>query len=91
MKTKLPKSINTVRAAKILLKKLHTNGESFHPEDDANDLVGDIFTTKEGDQLNKLMEDIYLLPGNDGRHNNLAFDPCDYLDKVQSIGPRRTL
>lgn len=40
-------------------------------------LVGDMFTKEEGQQLNKLMSDIYMLPENG--NNTLAFDPCEYL------------
>lgn len=80
MKTKLPAEIKTIKEAEKLLTDLYRNGESYHPEDDANKLSGDPFTMKEGKLLNKLMGDIYMLPGNDGRHGEpLAFDPCEFL------------
>jgi len=80
MKTQLPASINSVSEAKELLKALFDNGESFHPEDDARDLSGDIFTKKEGVLLNKLMGDIYKLEQvNKDGNNKYEFDPCDYL------------
>lgn len=87
MKTSLPKEITTIDEAKVFLTDLHKNGESFHPEDDATDLHGDPFTKEEGEQLNKLMDDIYNLKGNDGKHDNsIAFCPCGFLldlDKPQ--------
>jgi hypothetical protein len=80
MKTILPEKISTIKEAKDFLTELHKNGESFHPEDDANDLVGDPFTKEEGDKLNQLMADIYNLPGNDGFHDGrILFCPCEHL------------
>ena len=79
MKTTLPEEITTINEAKQLLTALHNNGEAFHPEDDANDLCGDPFTIDEGNQLNKLMADIYSLPGNENYPNDLAFDPCGFF------------
>lgn len=80
MKTKLPISIKTVEEAIAFLTALHTNGEQYHPEDNAHDILWTTpVTICDENQLNALMEDIYNLPGNDGRHNDLAFDPCEYL------------
>jgi ferredoxin-thioredoxin reductase catalytic subunit len=87
MKTVLPHDIKTVAAAKLLLSTLHKNGESFHPEDDATKLVGDIFTKDEGKHLNRLMCDIYNLPGNDGRHKDMLFCPCQYLNDLIAGDP----
>ena len=78
MKTILPTGITTIEEAKRLLTDLLNNGESFHPEDDASDLVGDPFTAEEATQLNKLMEDIYNLKGNES-HHKMIFDPCGFL------------
>lgn len=89
MKTPLPKEIKTVEQAKEFLKSLHENGEDYHPEDDAFEVVWnmpeqDTPNEQERDQLNKLMEDIYNLPGNDGGHDNsIAFDPCSYLLELE--------
>jgi hypothetical protein len=93
MKTKLPDQIKTVKEAEAFLTDLLINNESYHPEDDANDIdwctienENDIPTKAECDQLNKLMDDIYDLPENTyGRkYVDLGFDPCgfilDYLD-----------
>lgn len=59
------------------------NSEAFHPEDDAHDILWDLEnvpTYEECEQLNKLMDDIYNLPGNDGKHDNsIAFCPCGFL------------
>lgn len=87
MKTKLPERISTIDEAKVFLTELYNNGESFHPEDDANDIaweIGDeIPTHKEAEKLNELMEDIYNLPGNDGRHcGAMVFDPCEFILKL---------
>lgn len=80
MKTNINITINTVEEAKAFLTELYNNGESYHPEDDANELVGDPFTKEEGLKLNELMESIYNLKGNDGRHSDpMIFDPCEYL------------
>ena len=87
MKTTLPAKISTVKEAKIFLFDLHENSESFHPEDDAHTIVWDDIprqedepTHDEAEQLNKLMADIYNLPGNDGRHSGeMIFDPCQFL------------
>ncbi len=81
MKTKLPVAITTVDEAKAFLSELYKNDESYHPEDDANDIEwdGDNPPTKqECDQMNKLMDDIYSLKGQEG---NLAkvFCPCEFL------------
>ena len=80
MKTKLPKKISTIEEAKSFLISLHENGETFHPEDDATALSGNLFTKAEGEHLNRLMADIYNLPGNDGRHDDsIAFCPCAFI------------
>lgn len=82
MKTILPVAIKTIAQAKKLLTDLYNNNEYFHPEDDAHDIVWGTceepsFEDKE--QLNTLMGQIYLLKGNDGRHDKLKFCPCGYL------------
>ena len=83
MKTILPEAIKTIAQAKDFLSDLVRNGEMYHPEDDAHDIdwqTCETPTAQECDQLNKLMDDIYDLPGNDGRHcEGIAFDPCEYL------------
>lgn len=77
--------IATVEEAKAFLKALHTNGESYHPEDDASTIINGhaqtlvsvpcpqelLFSPEEAAVLNHIMNDIYRLPGN--------FDPCAYL------------
>jgi hypothetical protein len=86
MKTVLPIKISTVDEAKELLTNLYNNDETFHPEDDAttvgNTLNGDwkpLFTKEEGEHLNELMGQIYLLDGNNGNHATPLFDPCEFL------------
>lgn len=80
MKTTLPVSITSVTEAKAFLTELYKNNESFHPEDDANDIEWNELprdqwpTSDECDQLNRLMDAIYAL-------NEVpeTFDPCDFL------------
>ncbi len=84
MLTKLPPAIYNVHQAKALLAELHRNRESFHPQDDATDINWNLPddqqpTIAEGQLLNKLMEEIYNLPGNKGHRTKLLFDPCKYL------------
>lgn len=81
MKTNLPTKINTIDQAKHLLDELVKNGDSYHPEDRAIFIIGPGFnaTTQEREQLDNLMTDIYILPGN--------FDPCSY---IMSIDPTYT-
>lgn len=82
--TKLPAEIKTIEAARAFLSELNKNGEAYHPEDDAHEV--DFLnldedsrpTDHERDQLNKLMADIYALPGNENPPH-LTFDPCQYL------------
>lgn len=75
MLTKLPTEITNIERAKSFLSDLHNNGEAYHPEDDAHDIVWHVKpehcpTPEECDQLNKLMDQIYQLDG---------FDACEYL------------
>lgn len=81
MKTQLPNSITTIAEAKVFLKELHDNNETYHPEDDATEIYWQTTEVSQAEtqQLNKLMSEIYILPGNEGRHHDLEFDPCEYL------------
>lgn len=81
MKTTLPQAIETIEQAKAFLTDLYNNNEIYHPEDDAHDIVWETVnpTEQEREQLNKLMEDIYNLDGNNGNHYKPKFDPCDFL------------
>lgn len=85
MLTNLPIAITTIDEAKAFLTELHANGESYHPEDDAQSIEWNLPTPQKPsslycDHLNDLMRQIYALPGNDGRHvEPLAFDPCLFL------------
>lgn len=85
MKTTLPASITTVDEAKAFLRALHSNGEAFHPDDDAHEVHNGrtdrkLFTHEEAIQINKLRDDIYALPGNAGvAASDMAFDPCAFL------------
>lgn len=79
MTTLLPESIATIEQAQKFLTDLYNNGESYHPEDSAHDLVNDLFTPAECDKLDLLFIDIYNLNGNNGNHANPVFDPCEFL------------
>lgn len=61
MKTSLPDSIATVETAKEFLKNLKENGELFHPDDNAHDIIWSCEppTYEECERLNKLMGEIY--------------------------------
>jgi len=81
-KTTLPEAINTIPEAKKFLRELYNNGESYHPEDDAKDILWISCgqpTTRQATKLNKLMDDIYNLEGNDGNHATPIFCPCGFL------------
>lgn len=84
MKTSLPAKIETIEQAKAFLSELIKNKEDFHPEDDALEVdfsgiaPGEQPTFDECRQLNKLMGDIYKLPGNENPQN-MAFDPCGFM------------
>lgn len=84
MKTKLPDSITSIEGAKEFLAEMYKNGETFHPEDDANDIIWlcEEPTQVECDQLNKLMDDIYNLPGNE-HLETMVFDPCEFILSLQ--------
>ena len=78
MKTVLPESITTVEEAKAFLHSLHSNGEDYHPEDDAHDIIWSMWldeppTPDECDKLNLLMGQVYEF------FDEQTFDPCGYL------------
>lgn len=83
MKTVLPKAIKNPFEAAKFLRALYNNKESFHPEDRAENVAWDlpkdqIPTAGEKKQLNKLMQDIYNLPGNENPQK-MFFDPAHFL------------
>lgn len=85
LKTNLPYHISTIEEAKAFLNELHSNNETFHPEDDALEIVWRLPidqqpTIKDKQNLNSLMSDIYELEENKGKDStNLVFCPCEYL------------
>lgn len=72
MKTKLPKRITSKVGAVAFLTSLHTNGEAFHPEDDAFKIVwqdqANAPNLHECRHLNTLM-----------RQCRKVVDPCEIL------------
>lgn len=71
MKTNLNRTILTNQDAIDFLVELHRNGEAYHPEDDAHDIVWHHCDTEpswdECEKLNDLMDDVY---------QNTNIDPC---------------
>jgi hypothetical protein len=82
MKTKLPESINTVGEATAFLTELFNNGEAFHPEDAAQDILWALPedqrpTWYECIRLNTLMNECF--------HVDPDFDPCAvFCDLLQT-------
>jgi len=75
MKTQLPQTITTAEEAKAFLDELWRNGETFHPDDNAHDIVWCSHvdpkpTFEQCEQLNNLMDDMLTIP---------HFDPYSYL------------
>ncbi len=74
MKTTLPPSIKTIEEAQAFLTQMEANGESYHPEDDAHEIIGqngkELFTSAEAETLNALMDEISELKG---------FDACEFI------------
>jgi hypothetical protein len=81
MKTVLPTSITTVEEAKAFLTDLYDNGEMFHPEDNAHDVVWQTCTPtyKEKEQLNKLMYEVFCLAE---MSDDVCFDPWRFLEAL---------
>jgi hypothetical protein len=75
MKTNLNRVIESEQDALEYLWELYDNGEAYHPEDDASDIVyrsTDIQPNEdEIEQLNSLMECVYMY----------IYDPCEILLK----------
>lgn len=73
MRTTLPIEINSIQDAEKFLKELNDNGEAYHPEDDAFDIVwnGTEPVENEKTHLNELMDQCYEF--------GTSFDPCEYL------------
>lgn len=74
----LPEEIKTIFDAKKFLKYLNDNGVAYHCEDDATDCLECIVSHDDAQRMNKLMNDIYALPGNENAQT-MIFDPCGYL------------
>lgn len=75
MKTKLPEKIETEEQAKAFLQELINNGEIYHPEDQAEDIIFNLPfdqmpSVEDCMQLNVLMDQIYALD---------TFDPCEFI------------
>lgn len=84
MKTNLDRKIKSWDEAKLFLTELYNNDEAYHPEDDAFDIEWDTCnpTDSEKTQLNKLMNDIYLLPEMKD-YPNVEQCPCGVLLDLQ--------
>lgn len=78
LKTRLPDSITSIEEASAWLRDLFNNGETWHCEDNAAECFPKV--SRAGtNQLNKLMQDVYNLPGNDGSSKDMTFDPCGFI------------
>lgn len=78
----LPSKIETVCQAQAFLNLLFVNDLMYHCEDDATDCLKGLVSQAAANQINKLISDIYDLPGNDSPQN-MAFDPCSYCLKLE--------
>jgi hypothetical protein len=90
MKTNLNRTITTQDEAEDFLNELFENGEDFHPEDDARNIIrfatGErLFTDEEADKLNDLMSSMY----DKDFDADADFDPCGYLLDLQEEEDRR--
>lgn len=77
MKTNLPTKIETKEQAEKFLTDLNSNNESFHPEDDAHEIIWNTSEVShdEKEKLNELMGEVYSIEN---------FDPCDFLMDLDS-------
>ena len=85
MKTNLNRTITNQEEAEAFLSELFENGESFHPEDDAHQIIWSCEqppTAEECDKLNVLMNDCINV--GDGE-----FDVCKYLEDLRMEEERR--
>jgi hypothetical protein len=83
MKTNLDRTITTQDEAEDFLNELFENGESFHPEDSAHEIVWASCPTpthNEMIKLNNLMNATFHFDG---------FDPCEYLEELREEEDRR--
>lgn len=86
MKTNLDRTITTQDEAEAFLSELFENGESFHPEDAAQDIIWALPkeqqpTRNECVMLNNLMNECF--------HVSDEFDPCEYLNDLREEEERR--
>lgn len=82
MKTNLPESITTIEEAEAFLSELHENGESFNPDDAAQDVawpIGKHPNRYELTKLNILMNEVLNVDG---------FDAYDYLLELENENER---
>jgi hypothetical protein len=61
MKTQIPEKFSTVEEIEKFYKELYKNGEFYHLDDDATDIIQSknnepLFTVEEANKLNKLNE-----------------------------------
>jgi hypothetical protein len=77
MKTRIPSKFISRKQAEKFLQRLHENGESFHPEEDAHDIINykgePLFTDAEARKMNLAISRIYEFKG---------FDPCEFLNDL---------
>lgn len=78
MKTDLNRTIASVDDAKQFLIDLFNNGESYHPEDSAFDIIWDDIEPSKAqlEELDNLMAAVYVYASPD-------FDPCELLNNLR--------
>ena len=64
----IPKEVKRIAQAKKFLTALFDNNESYHPEDSAESITGNMFTSKECVKLNNLMEQINYVSNTEIAH-----------------------
>lgn len=75
LRTNVNRVIKTKEDAEAYLTELFNNGESYHPEDNAHDIIWNTAspTSWEKKKLNRLMKQVNTIPN---------FDPCDFLNEL---------
>jgi len=81
MRTPLPSSITSVPEAQAFLKALYDNNESFHPDENALEIIHSetdqpLFTVEEAIAINALLDQISELKD---------FNPCEYLNSLHNL------
>lgn len=89
MKTNLNRSINSKASAIDFLWELHQNGEMFHPDDDASDIIFiDMPNEEQIGTINKLMDDCFKVCDPIDLDYHILFDdavPFKWIDDNKKV------